>query len=46
VSAQDIFDFLGAWFDSSPYAAMESNGAGGPTPQDVFRFLDAWFAGC
>jgi hypothetical protein len=44
LSVQDIFDFLGAWFASSPTA--DFNGVNGITVQDIFDFLGAWFAGC
>ncbi len=44
VTVQDIFDFLTAWFATSPDA--DFNGAGGVTVQDIFDFLTAWFAGC
>lgn len=44
VSTQDVFDFLAAWFASSPLADI--NNAGGITVDDIFIFLAAWFAGC
>lgn len=44
VSAQDIFDFLGAWFSGDHRA--DFNGANCLTAQDIFDFLAAWFAGC
>ena len=46
VTAQDIFDFLAAWFAGSPYARYAGDGTGGaPTAQSIFDFLAAWFAG-
>lgn len=44
VTSQDIFDFLGAWFQQ--YAQADFNGADGITVQDIFDFLGAWFTGC
>ena len=44
VSVQDIFDFLAAWFASTPTADIDHSGA--ITVQDIFDFLAAWFAGC
>ncbi len=44
LSAQDIFDFLSAWFAQSP--AADFNHSGSLTSQDIFDFLTAWFAGC
>ncbi len=44
LSAQDIFDFLGAWFALDPRA--DFNGVNGQNAQDIFDFLGAWFAGC
>ena len=44
VTVQDIFDFLGAWFQND--ARADFNGAGGITVQDVFDYLSAWFTGC
>ena len=44
LSAQDIFDFLNAWFALSP--AADFNSSGTITAQDIFDFLGAWFAGC
>ena len=46
ISVQDIFDFLGAWFASSPYCRLGGNGTGTPVVQDIFGFLNAWFSGC
>lgn len=41
---QDLFDYLGAWFDTSPSADI--NG-GGVTLQDLFDYLTGYFAqGC
>lgn len=45
ITVQDVFDFLGAWFASSPDANFTGNGAGTPTVQSVFDYLAAWFAG-
>ena len=46
VTAQDIFDFLAAWFAGSPYARYGGDGTGGaPTAQSIFDFLAAWFLG-
>ncbi len=44
LSAQDIFDFLSAWFDASPIA--DFNHSGTVSVQDIFDFLAAWFTGC
>lgn len=44
LSAQDIFDFINAWFALSP--AADFNRSGSLTAQDIFDFLNAWFAGC
>ncbi len=46
VSAQDIFDYLGAWFAGSPFARLGGDGLGMPSVPDIFAFLGAWFAGC
>ncbi len=46
ITVQDIFDFLGQWFASSPTTDFVGNGAGAPTVQSIFDFLGAWFAGC
>ena len=43
VSPQDLFDFLQAWFASSPTADI--NGRDGVGVQDIFDFLGLWFAG-
>lgn len=44
LTVADIFDFLNAWFASSPSA--DFNHTGGITVADIFDFLNAWFAGC
>jgi hypothetical protein len=44
IQAQDIFDYLNAWFALDPRA--DFNGIGGVTVQDIFDYLNAWFAGC
>jgi 1,4-alpha-glucan branching enzyme len=44
VTVQDIFDFLAAWFASSPQA--DFNGTSGVSVQDIFDYLAAWFQGC
>jgi hypothetical protein len=44
VTVQDIFDFLSAYFASSPSADV--NGSGTVTVQDIFDYLAAYFAGC
>ena len=44
VDAQDIFDYLTAWFAGDPDA--ETNGTPGLSPQDIFVFLTNWFTGC
>jgi hypothetical protein len=46
LSAQDIFDYLNAWFAASPYCHVGGNGVTPPTVQDIFDFLGDWFAGC
>lgn len=43
VTVQDIFDFLGAYFTSSPLADI--NASGTVTVQDIFDFLTAYFGG-
>ncbi len=43
-TAQDIFEFLNAWFTSDP--SSDFNAMGGSTAADIFDFLNAWFAGC
>ncbi len=43
-TVQDIFDFLAAWFASSPSA--DFNGDTLINVQDIFDFLAAWFGGC
>ena len=43
IGTQDIFDFLSAWFLSSP--AADFNHDGDITVQDIFDFLAAWFHG-
>ena len=54
-TVQDIFDFLGAWFNGCTgqsglpcegRSADFNNSGGSPTVQDIFDFLAAWFAGC
>lgn len=45
ISPQDIFDFLNAWFSSSPYARVAGDGISPPVVQDLFEFLNAWFIG-
>ena len=44
LTVADIFDFLAAWFASSPNADFNRNGA--INVNDIFDFLAAWFAGC
>ena len=44
LSAQDIFDFLNAWFAGDPNA--DFNHSGIVSVQDIFEFLAAWFVGC
>jgi hypothetical protein len=44
LSAQDIFDFLGAWFAVDQRADFD--GSGMVAPQDILEYLNAWFAGC
>ena len=50
LEAQDIFDFLSAWFAGCPpfpqTCPADFNGRGGLTVQDIFDFIAAWFAGC
>ena len=45
VTAQDIFDFLAAWFDGT-YPAADFNGDGHITVLDIYDFLAAWFTPC
>lgn len=42
----DIFIFLAAWFDASPYANVGGNGTAIPDIDDIFIWLNGWFAGC
>ena len=44
LEAQDIFDFLSAWFAGDIRA--DYNGVNGLNAQDIFDFLGAWFSGC
>lgn len=46
VTVQDVFDFLGDWFNGSVNANVFGDGVATPTVQDVFDYLTAWFAGC
>jgi hypothetical protein len=43
VSVQDIFDYLGLWFQNANKADI--NGSGSVSTQDIFDFLQAWFGG-
>ena len=43
VSAQDIFDFLNAWFAHDSTADLDGYGF---TQQDILAFLNVWFTGC
>lgn len=45
LDAQDIFDFLAAWFNGDS-AANVNGSPNGLEVQDIFDFLGAWFAGC
>lgn len=44
VTVDDIFSFLGAWFQNQPDA--DADGSGSVQVQDVFVFLEMWFSGC
>jgi hypothetical protein len=44
VTVQDIFDFLAAYFSSSPTADINNSGA--VTVQDIFDYLALYFVGC
>ncbi len=44
LTVQDIFDFLTAYFQSTPRADLNTSGT--LTVQDIFDFLAAYFAGC
>ncbi|MBY0312813.1 MAG: hypothetical protein K2W85_12150 [Phycisphaerales bacterium] len=44
LTVSDIFDFLNAWFASSPTANFDM--MNGIEVADIFAFLNAWFAGC
>ncbi len=44
LTAQDIFDFLAAYFASA--VTSDFNDSGAISVQDIFDFLDAYFAGC
>jgi hypothetical protein len=44
LTVQDIFGFLGHWFDGDP--RCDSDGDGSLTVGDIFAFLNAWFSGC
>ncbi len=43
VGVQDIFDFLAAWFNSSPLCDIDGDST--VAVADIFAFLAAWFAG-
>jgi hypothetical protein len=45
-SIDDIFIYLNAWFDASPYAKVGGDGVAGPSIDDIFVYLNAWFGGC
>ncbi len=45
ISAQDLFDYLNAWFAGSPFAKFGGDGTQTPQVADVFEFINAWFAG-
>jgi hypothetical protein len=44
ITVQDIFDFLGGWFQGNPSADVDESGT--ITVQDIFDFLGMWFSGC
>jgi hypothetical protein len=44
LTVQDIFDFLGLYFQGDRRADM--NSSGGLSVQDIFDFLGSYFAGC
>ncbi len=44
LTIDDIFGFLGGWFNSVPRTDFNRNGT--VDVQDIFDFLTAWFAGC
>ena len=44
LSAQDIFDYLSAWFAHD--ARADVNASGAIDSQDIFDFVLAWFGGC
>ncbi len=44
VTVQDIFDFLGGYFNVNLQADINASGA--VTVQDIFDFLSAYFTGC
>ncbi|MBY0312252.1 MAG: hypothetical protein K2W85_09290 [Phycisphaerales bacterium] len=51
LDAQDIFEFLNAWFAGCPNTPPQPcpadfNGINGLDAADIFDFLNAWFAGC
>jgi len=56
ISIQDVFSFLGAWFNGSQLAHITADSGNGlpgpPSPppppgvQDIFEFIAAWFIGC
>lgn len=44
VTVQDIFDFLGVWFQGTTLGDFNSNSL--VSVQDIFDFMASWFAGC
>lgn len=44
-NVQDVFAYLNAWFQSSPFAVVEGDGVQLPAVQDIFTYLNLWFAG-
>ena len=45
ITAQDIYDYLEAWFAQSPDADYLGNGTGAPSQASINAFINAWFAG-
>lgn len=45
-TTDDVFDYIAAWFRSSPRATAAVGSSAVPTLDDLFAFINLWFAGC
>lgn len=45
ITSLDLFDYLNAWFTSSPFAKFGGDGTQPPVVADLFEFINAWFVG-